>query len=49
VKEGRLDLVEQYCRQDVEVMRELYLHGRREGFVCYLDKDGHRLKVPVEW
>ena len=49
VRQGRLDLVESYCRQDVEVMRDLYLHGRREGFVCYRDKEGRRMKLPVDW
>ena len=38
VRQGRLDLVEQYCRKDVEILRDLYLHGRREGFLFYRDK-----------
>lgn len=50
VAEGRLDLVEEYCRKDVEILRDLYLHGRREGFVLYPEKkSGARLKVEVEW
>jgi DEAD/DEAH box helicase domain-containing protein len=50
VREGRLDLVESYCRRDVEVLRDLYLHGRREGWVCYRDRRrGERLRVRVEW
>lgn len=50
VREGRLDLVEAYCRRDVEVMRDLYLHGRREGWVCYRDrKRDERLRVRVGW
>ncbi|HUO87348.1 MAG TPA: Zn-binding domain-containing protein, partial [Thermoanaerobaculia bacterium] len=50
VREGRLDLVEGYCRRDVEVMRDLYLHGRREGWICYDDRRrGARLRVRVAW
>jgi DEAD/DEAH box helicase domain-containing protein len=50
VREGRFDLVEDYCRRDVEVLRDLYLHGRREGCVFYRDrKRDARLKVPVSW
>jgi len=50
VREGRLDLVEDYCRHDVEVLRDLYLHGRREGCVFYRDrKRDAKLKVAVEW
>jgi len=50
VKEGRLDLVEDYCRKDVEILRDLYLFGRREGHVLYPDKDrGVDLRLEVEW
>ncbi|MFL6197080.1 MAG: DEAD/DEAH box helicase [Thermoanaerobaculia bacterium] len=50
VRQGRLDLVEQYCRKDVEILRDLYLHGRREGCLFYRDrKRDLRLKLGVEW
>jgi len=50
VRQGRLDLVAQYCRRDVEILRDLYLHGRREGFLFYRDKKRDlRLKLGVEW
>ncbi|HEX9942171.1 MAG TPA: DEAD/DEAH box helicase [Thermoanaerobaculia bacterium] len=50
VRQGRLDLVEQYCRRDVEILRDLYLHGRREGFLLYRDRRRDvRLKLRVEW
>jgi DEAD/DEAH box helicase domain-containing protein len=50
VKQGRFDLVEEYCRRDVEILRDLYLHGRREGFLSYRDrKRDLRLKLRVDW
>jgi len=50
VREGRLDLVETYCRKDVEILQDLFLHGRREGCVYYRDKSGdRRLRLPVAW
>ena len=49
VKEGRLDLVEEYCRKDVEILRDLYLFGRRVGHVCYQDRQGRKVKLPVDW
>jgi DEAD/DEAH box helicase domain-containing protein len=50
VKQGRLDLVEAYCRKDVEILRDLYLHGRREGCVFYRDrKRDVRLRLCVDW
>jgi DEAD/DEAH box helicase domain-containing protein len=48
VRDGRLDLVEAYCRRDVEILRDVYLHGRREGFVLVSTKAG-RIRVPVDW
>ncbi len=50
VKEGRIDLVEAYCRRDVEILRDLYLHGRREGSLVYHDRRRDvRLRLAVEW
>jgi ATP-dependent helicase YprA (DUF1998 family) len=50
VREGRLDLVESYCRRDVEILRDLYLHGRREGCLFYHDQRRDvRLRLSVEW
>ncbi len=50
VRQGRLDLVEEYCRKDVEVLRDLYLHGRREGCVHLIDKRrGTAVRLRVEW
>jgi DEAD/DEAH box helicase domain-containing protein len=49
VQQGRLDLVEEYCRHDVEILRDLYLFGRRMGHVLYVDRDDRKVKLPVEW
>ena len=49
VKQGRLDLVEEYCRKDVEILRDLYLFGRRMGHICYRDRQGRKVKLPVDW
>ena len=49
VKEGRLDLVEEYCRHDVEILRDLYLYGRRMGYVVYRDRQERTLKLRVDW
>jgi DEAD/DEAH box helicase domain-containing protein len=49
VRDGRLDLVEAYCRRDVEVLRDVYLFGRREGYVLYRDRQERRVRLPVRW
>ncbi|HKN48280.1 MAG TPA: DEAD/DEAH box helicase [Candidatus Polarisedimenticolia bacterium] len=48
-KEGKVDLIEQYCRRDVEVTRDLFLFGQRNGYVLYRDRDGRPVRLPVEW
>jgi DEAD/DEAH box helicase domain-containing protein len=49
VRAGRLDLVEQYCLKDVEILRDLYLFGRREGYVVIADRAAGRVRVRVDW
>lgn len=48
-REGRLDLVEAYCRRDVEVTRRLHLHGREKGHLLYRDRQGRPVRLPVSW
>jgi len=48
-KEGRIDQIEQYCRKDVEVTRDLFLFGQRNGYVLYRDRDERPVRLPVDW
>jgi DEAD/DEAH box helicase domain-containing protein len=48
-KEGRLDLIEEYCRKDVEVTRDLHRYGVVNGFILYRDRTGNALRLPVAW
>jgi len=48
-RQGRVDLVEEYCRNDVEVTRRLFELGRRQGYILYRSRDGVALRVPVSW
>lgn len=48
-REGRVDLIDAYCRKDVEVTRRLYELGRDRGYLIYRDKDERRLRVPTRW
>ena len=48
-KEGRIDLIEEYCRKDVEVTHRVYRFGAANGYILYRDKDGVALRLPVEW
>jgi DEAD/DEAH box helicase domain-containing protein len=48
-KEGRIDLIERYCRQDVEATRKLYELGSGRGYLLYRDRDERKVRLPVSW
>ena len=48
-KEGRLDLIEAYCRQDVDITRGLFNYGLTHGHLLFDRKGEGRLRVPVDW
>ncbi len=48
-KEGRLDEIITYCKQDVAVTRDLYLFGRDNGYLLFSNKAGKIVRLPVEW
>ena len=48
-KEGRIDLIEHYCRKDVEVTKRLWELGRTQGFLLHRDKAGRTLRIPAVW
>ncbi len=48
-KEGRIDEVMDYCRQDVRITRDLYLYGKKNGYLLFNDKAGETVRIPVSW
>ncbi len=48
-KEGRIDDIISYCTKDVELTREIFLHGRENGFLLFTNKAGKKVRVPVQW
>ena len=48
-KEGRLDLIEEYCRLDVEVTARLFFLGRTRGYLLYRDYEERLARLPVSW
>ncbi len=49
VKEGRLDLVEEYCQKDVEITRDLFRLGLTEGKFKFMDKRRGMLELSLDW
>ena len=48
-RQGRQDLVESYCRRDVEITHRLWERGREQGYLLYKDREGRALRLPVGW
>jgi len=48
-KQGRMDKIVAYCRDDVAITRDLFLFGRSNGYVLFEDRTGQRLRIPVAW
>ena len=48
-REGRIDEIVAYCREDVRLTRDLYWHGRDKGFLLFDNKAGQRVRVPVDF
>ena len=48
-REGRLDLLAEYCKADVDVTRRIYEFGCENDYVQYFTRLGSKQKVPVKW
>jgi DEAD/DEAH box helicase domain-containing protein len=48
-RQGRVEELFEYCRQDVEVTKRLYEFGRERKYVQYWDRRGRLRRVPVRW
>jgi len=47
-REGRLDLIEEYCRKDVELTARLFFLGRERRHLLLHHREG-TLRLPVDW
>ncbi len=48
-EEGKMDLIKQYCEQDVKVTKELYDYGRKNKMVYYTTLTGELMPLPVNF
>lgn len=48
-KEGKMDLIIEYCKQDVRVTRDLFLFGEQNGYVEYDSRSRGQQKMEVDW
>ena len=48
-KEGKIQKIISYCRQDVALTRDLFLFGVRTGYLLFKNKAGNIVRIPVPW
>lgn len=49
-REGKMEQLTAYCRDDVEITRRLYEYGREKGCVFFLDRySGKKRQIAVTW
>ena len=48
-KQGEIDKIIKYCRQDVEITRDLFLYGESHGYVKYSTRSGVVKDLKVDW
>jgi DEAD/DEAH box helicase domain-containing protein len=48
-KEGRMDEIIDYCRQDVRITRDIYLFGLRNRYLLFRNKAGAIVRLPVDF
>ena len=48
-KEGKIDKIIHYCKQDVEITRDLFLFGEKNGYVNYQSRSGNPIQLEVNW
>lgn len=46
-KEGRIDLIQHYCRKDVEITKDLLLKGLDQGFFLFANKAKQVVRLPL--
>ena len=48
-REGNIDELIAYCRDDVAITKQLFEFGRDSHFLFYLDRRGQKMRVVVDW
>ncbi len=46
-KEGRIDLIQHYCKKDVEITKDLLLKGLDQGFFLFANKAKQVVRLPL--
>lgn len=48
-RQGKIDKIIEYCKQDVKVTKDLYRYGKENRFIVFKNKAGNQVRIPVNW
>jgi DEAD/DEAH box helicase domain-containing protein len=48
-REGRIPEIEEYCRRDVALLRDLFDRALAQGHLLFRTRDGERVRIPTPW
>jgi DEAD/DEAH box helicase domain-containing protein len=48
-KQGRIRDIVDYCKKDVEITKDLFLYGKRNGYLLFTNKANKTVRIPVKW
>jgi len=48
-KEGRINEIVDYCKMDVKLTRDLFIFGKQNGYLVFINRDQKRARIPVHW
>jgi DEAD/DEAH box helicase domain-containing protein len=48
-KAGQIDLLEAYCKKDVELTRDLFQYGLDNGHLLFERRGKGRMRIPLDW
>jgi len=48
-KQGRIREIIDYCKADVEITKDLFLYGKKNGHLLFKNKAKKTVRVPVKW
>jgi DEAD/DEAH box helicase domain-containing protein len=48
-RQGRIREIIDYCKKDVEITRDLFLYGQKNGYLLFTNKAKNTVRIPVTW
>ena len=48
-KEGKMDQIVSYCKEDVVITKDVYLYGLANRYLLFRNKSGAAVRLPVNW